>query len=86
MKTSNLHRVGAYELMKILHELHKLGYQKLRWMSYMAPTGLSLRCHITTQDHIIVNQEIIFDNNQGEVWFTSVGAMTTGEDINASSG
>ena len=77
----DLHNLGAYELMKILHELHKLGYQKLRWMSYMAPSGMSLRCHITTQDHIIVNQEIIFDNNQGEVWFTSVGAMTTGEDI-----
>ena len=45
--------------MKILHELHKLGYQKFRWMSYMASTGLSLRCHITTQDHIVVNQEII---------------------------
>ncbi len=81
MTESKLKTLGAYELMKILHELHKLGYQKLRWMSYMAPTGLSLRCHITTQDHIIVNQEINFDNNQGEVWFTSVGTMTTGEDI-----
>lgn len=81
MTESKLKSLGAYELMKILHELHKLGYQKLRWMSYMAPSGMSLRCHITTQDHIIVNQEIIFDNNQGEVWFASVGAMTTGEDI-----
>ena len=42
-----LENLGAYELMQILHELHKLGYQKLRWMSYMAPTGLALRCHIT---------------------------------------
>lgn len=81
MTETKLKGLGAYELMKILHELHKLGYQKLRWMSYMAPSGMSLRCHITTQDHIIVNQEIIFDNNQGEVWFASVGAMTTGEDI-----
>ena len=77
----DLHKLGAYELMQILHELHKLGYQKLRWMSYMAPTGLSLRCHITTQDHIIVNQEIIFDKNQGEVWFASVASMSTGENI-----
>lgn len=82
MTGSKLKTLGAYELMQILHELHMLGYQKLRWMSYMAPTGMSLRCHITTQDHIIVNQEIIFDDNQEEVWFTSVGAMTTGEDIN----
>lgn len=81
MTESKLKSLGAYELMQILHELHKLGYQKLRWMSYMAPTGLSLRCHITTQDHIIVNQEIIFDKNQGEVWFASVASMSTGEDI-----
>lgn len=76
-----LYQLGAYELMQILHELHKLGYQKLRWMSYMSPNGCCLRCHITTQDHIIVNQEILFDEKQEEVWFNSVGAMTTGEDI-----
>ena len=60
MAESKLKNLGAYELMQILHELHKLGYQKLRWMSYMAPTGLSLRCHITTQDHICANREIVF--------------------------
>ncbi len=32
MTESKLKTLGAYELMKILHELHKLGYQKLRWM------------------------------------------------------
>lgn len=73
--------MGVYELMQILHKLHKLGYQKLRWMSYMAPTGLSLRCHITTQDHICANQEIVFGEDPNEIWCTSIGAMTTGEDI-----
>lgn len=58
MSESKLENLGAYELMQILHELHKLGYQKLRWMSYMAPTGLSLCYHITTQDHICANREI----------------------------
>lgn len=77
----DLHNLGAYELMQILHELHKLGYQKLRWMSYMAPTGLSLRCHITTQDHICANREIVFAGDPNEIWCTSIGAMTTGEDI-----
>lgn len=38
MTDSKLKNLGAFELMQILHELHKLGYQKLRWMSYMAPT------------------------------------------------
>ena len=81
MPQSAFHKLGVYELMKILHELHKLGYQKLRWMSYMAPSGLSLRCHITTQDHICADREIVFGGDPNEIWCTSIGAMTTGEDI-----
>ena len=81
MQQSFFHKLGVYEIMKILHELHKLGYQKLRWMSYMAPTGLSLRCNITTQDHICANREIVFGGDPNEIWCTSIGAMTTGEDI-----
>ena len=81
MQQSTFHKLGVYELMKILHELHKLGYQKLRWMSYMASSGLSLRCHITTQDHICANREIVFSGDPNEIWCTSIGAMTTGEDI-----
>ena len=81
MSESNLENLGIYELMQILHELHKLGYQKLRWMSYMAPSGLSLRCPITTQDHICVNREIVFGGDPNEIWCASIGAMTTGEDI-----
>ncbi len=81
MAESKLKNLGVYELMQILHELHKLGYQKLRWMSYMAPSGLSLRCHITTQDHICANREIVFTGDPNEIWCTSTGTMTTGEDI-----
>lgn len=81
MDRCDLHNLGAYELMQILHELHKLGYQKLRWMSYMAPSGLSLRCHITTQDHICANREIVFSGESNEIWCASIGAMTTGEDV-----
>ena len=77
----DLQKLGVYELMKILYELHKLGYQKLRWMSYMAPSGLSLCCHITTQDHIWANREIVFDGDPNEIWCSSIGEMTTGEDI-----
>lgn len=81
MDKSGLHNLGAFELMQILHELHKSGYQKLRWMSYMSPNGCCLRCHITTQDHICANREIVFAGNPNEIWCTSTGAMTTGENI-----
>ena len=81
MDKCDLHNLGAYELMQILHELHKLGYQKLRWVSYISPNGCCLRCHITTQDHICANREIIFTGDSNEIWCTSTGAMSTGEDI-----
>lgn len=81
MAESKLKSLGAYELMQILHELHKSGYQKLRWMSYMSPNGCCSRCHITTQDHICANREIAFDVDPSEIWRTSTGAITTGEDI-----
>lgn len=80
----DIHNLGVYELMQILHELHKLGYQKLRWMSYMSPNGFSLRCHITTQDHICANMDIVFCGDPNEIWCTSAEAMTTGEDISQS--
>lgn len=81
MPQDTFQELGAYEFMQILHELHKLGYQKLRWMSYMAPNGLCLRCHITTQDHICANRDIVFSGDPNEIWCTSVGTMTNGEDI-----
>ena len=68
MQQNSFHNLGAYELMQILHELHKLGYQKFSWMSYIAPSGLSLRCHITTQDHICANREIVFGGDPNEIW------------------
>lgn len=81
MSQSRLHQQGVLELMQILHELHKLGYQKLRWASFMAPSGLSLRCYITTQDHICANREIVIAEGNNEVWSTSTRTMTTGENI-----
>lgn len=81
MKQNILHKLGVYELMQILHELHKMGYQKLRWLSYMAPSGMNLRCHITTQDHIYAHMGICFDDDHEEVWSTSMQVLRTGEDI-----
>lgn len=80
MDEVNLHDLGAYELMQVLHELHGMGYQRLRWMSYMSPNGGALRCHITIQDNLCGNSEII-EFNPEMCFSTSVGKMTTGHDI-----
>lgn len=66
--------------MLLLKELHKLGYQKLRWFSYFAPNGCALRCHITTQDNIFANRDIcsLDDSN---AFYTSTGNPRSGDDI-----
>lgn len=72
--------LGAYELMLILHELHELGYQKLRWLSYMAPNGCALRCLITIQDNIGANRDVM-SLNKDVCWGRSVCNMSSGTDI-----
>lgn len=50
--------LGVLQLMLLLQELHRMGYQKLRWLSCMAPTGMSLRCFITIEENIRWNREL----------------------------
>ncbi len=64
MTSEKYYNLGILELMELLHLLHKSGYQKLRWLSYVSPNGAALRCHITTQDNIWCNRDIMsFDDS-----------------------
>ena len=73
-------KLGVLQLMQILQELHRRGCQGLRWFSYMAPTGMSLRCHITTADNIVMNRELRhFDEEH--TFSLSTDIPDTGEDI-----
>ena len=72
--------LGVVEYMKLLRLLHKEGYQRLRWFSYFAPTGFSFRCHITTQDNLHLNRELV-DLDDSSVWATSVGTESTREEV-----
>lgn len=81
---SQLHiKIGVLEAMLLLQELHRQGYQKLRWYSYMAPNGLHLRCHITTEDNLMYsNGRIeIKDLDEEKAWWTSFNEVTSGIDI-----
>ena len=42
----------AQRLLMMVHELHKVGYQKIQIFPYMAPSGFHWRCTITTSNHI----------------------------------
>lgn len=80
MNSRTFNNLGIVELMQLLQELHLLGYQKLRWFSYVSPNGCALRCHITTQDNIFANREII-NFSDGSVWAFSTGETSSGSDI-----
>lgn len=73
-------KLGATEWMLLLKDLHMLGYQKLRWFSYMAPNGCALRCHITTQDNIFANRDIC-SLDDSHAFYTSTGYPRSGDDV-----
>ncbi|MCH5222935.1 MAG: HIRAN domain-containing protein [Muribaculaceae bacterium] len=80
---NNLHdKIGVVEAMMLLQELHQQGYQKLRWYSYMAPNGLFLRCHITTEDNLQYNEDCVgIKNIKEDTWADSFGIPSTGNDV-----
>ena len=74
---TRLRNLGVLQLMLLLQELHKRGYERLRWFSYMAPNGCAMRCHITTANNIMRNEFIIkFPKN---TWHLSTGNADNGE-------
>lgn len=66
--------------MLMLDKLHRLGYEKLRWLSYMAPNGCALRCHITTADNIWCDWDVVnFDKEK--LLAVSVGSFEATVDV-----
>lgn len=76
-------KLGVLEAMRLLQELHREGYQKLRWFSYMSPNGCCLRCHITTEDNIRYYSSFvdIIDINDENSWWISFSEASSGIDV-----
>lgn len=74
MNKSN-ENLGVLQYMLMLQELHRRGFQKLRWMSYMSPNGCAMRCHITTEDNLWDNVEI---KHFSKAWCTSTSNPDSG--------
>ncbi len=53
-----LRNASGLDLMLMLDKLHKTGYEKLRWFSYISPNGCALRCHITIAENIFCNRDV----------------------------
>jgi hypothetical protein len=74
----------AVRVLSMVGELHKLGYQRLRVMPYMAPSGLAWRCTIAVTDLFYRNHGAILkefvafdDGNQASA---DIARYTSGQD------
>lgn len=55
----------AGRLIAMVHELHKAGYQRIRMLPTMAPTGLHWRCTITPADNLGADGLSVRDGAEG---------------------
>jgi hypothetical protein len=74
----------AVRVLSMVGELHKQGYQRLRVMPYMAPSGLAWRCTIAAADLFYRNHGAILkqfgafdDDNQASA---DIARYTSGQD------
>jgi hypothetical protein len=63
----------ACRVLTMVHELHKVGYQRLRIYSGMAPSGCHWRCHIVPADNVATG------NGQPLDWEHRVASYSTGQ-------
>lgn len=75
-----LYHASGLDIMLMLDKLHKMGYERLRWFSYMAPNGCALRCHITLATNICCDRDIV-DYGHDKVLSTSVGSFDAKTDV-----
>lgn len=64
----------AQRVLLMVHELHKLGYQKLRIAPGMSPSGCSWRCSITHVGNILPSHGAMLSN-----WDEDVAPYTSGQ-------
>lgn len=67
----------ATRVIAMVHELHKAGYQRIRMLPYLAPSGCYWRCAITFSDNVEDDGYHIRDEDYENGF---VAAYTTGND------
>jgi hypothetical protein len=66
----------AARVLSMVHELHKAGYQRIRILPYLSPSGGHWRCTITTSDNVADDGYSILDESDARL----VARYTTGQD------
>lgn len=53
-------------VVSMVHELHKVGYQKIRIIPEEAPNGSQWRCHVTSADNVLADGITLRDFDTGQ--------------------
>ena len=70
MKRFTNYTLGARDVILLLEELHKRGYERMRFFGYLSPNGMAYRVHLAHRDAMSENGYEL----EGEaIWYSSVG-------------
>lgn len=62
--------LGAIDVILMLEELHRRGYERLRFFGYTSPNGMAYRVHIEHRDAMRENG---YELEGDPVWYMAVG-------------
>lgn len=67
--------LGAIDVILMLEELHRRGYERLRFFGYTSPNGMAYRVHIAHRDAMRENG---YELEGDPVWHMAVGSDSCG--------
>ena len=69
------HTLGAIDVILMLEELHRRGYERLRFFGYTSPNGMAYRVHIAHRDAMRENG---YELEGDPIWYMAVGSNSCG--------
>ncbi|WP_373841167.1 hypothetical protein [Bacteroides heparinolyticus] len=75
MKRFTDHALGAKDVILLLEELHKRGYERLRFFGYVSPNGSAYRVHFAHREAMRDNG---YELGEEAIWHASVGLKNCG--------
>ena len=67
--------LGAIDVILMLEELHRRGYERLRFFGYTSPNGMAYRVHIAHRDAMRENG---YELEGDPIWYMAVGSNSCG--------
>lgn len=67
--------LGARDVILLLEELHRRGYERMRFFGYLSPNGMAYRVHLAHRDAMGENG---YELEEEAIWYSSVGSDCCG--------